>query len=132
VVLRNTENSAIHFSPGDKAWIDVTFYANRSCEKLAVVLTVLDQGLGEVFNTSSERLGVPSISLKEGQSCTVTFGLEMHLAIGTFHLGIYLYRYDLQREYDKALPAATFFMESDIDVRGTANLYPSVTNCEMH
>jgi hypothetical protein len=132
VVLRAKSGRAVHFRPGDKAWIDVTFYANRSCEKLAVVLTVLDEGLGEAFNTSSERLGIPSITLKEGQSCTVTFELDMHLAIGTFHVGIYLYRYDLQREYDKALPAATFFMESDIDVRGSANLYPRVTACKTH
>lgn len=132
VILRNTEGSAVHFRPGDKVWIDVTFYANRSCEKLAVVLSVLDEGLGEAFNTSSERLGVPSVNLNEGQSCTVTFELEMHLAIGTFHVGIYLYRYDIQREYDRALPAATFFMESEIDVRGSANLYPRVTTCETH
>ena len=55
----------------------------------------------------------------------------LHLAVGTFHFGIYLYRYDLQQEYDRALPAATFFVESDVDVRGTANLYPRVIACKV-
>jgi ABC-type polysaccharide/polyol phosphate transport system ATPase subunit len=131
VTVRGREGRVVRFRPGDKAWVDVTFRANRSCEHVAVVVSVLDEGLSEAFNTSSERLGTPSISLKEGQSCTMTFELDMHLAVGTFHVGIYLYRYDLQREYDRALPAATFFIESDIDVRGSANLYPRVTACEI-
>ena len=132
VLLRGTNGSAVHFKPGDKAWVDVTFHANRSCEKVAVVLQVLDEGLGDVFNTSSERLGNRSISLEKGQSCTMTFELDMHLAVGTFHVGIYLYRYDIQREYDRVLPAATFFVESDVDVRGSANLYPRVTACAIN
>lgn len=130
VILRGSNGSAVRFEPGDKAWVDVTFHAKRSCEKVTVILNVLDERLGDVFNTSSEGLGAPSISLQEGQSCTLTFELDMHLAVGTFHIGIYLYRYDHQREYDRALPAATFFVESDVDVRGSANLYPRVIACE--
>ncbi|MCI0561964.1 MAG: hypothetical protein MN733_26045, partial [Nitrososphaera sp.] len=105
---------------------DVAFHANRSCEHISVALQVLDEGLGDVFNTSSERLGNRSISLEKGRTCTMTFELDMHLAVGTFHIGVWLYRYDLQRELDKVLPAATFFVESDVDVRGSANLYPKV------
>jgi hypothetical protein len=91
----------------------------------------LDKGLANIFDTSSERLGSPPISLLPGQSCTVNFDLQMHLAIGTFHLGVYLYRYDLQREYDRALPAATFFVDGDRDVRGAANLYPAVRSIQF-
>lgn len=131
VSLRGPHGRSMRFGPGDKAWVDVTFRANRSCEHVAVILSVLDEGLSEAFNTSSERLGTQSINLEEGQSCTVTFELDMHLAIGTFHVAVYLYRYDLEREYDKALPAATFFVESDVDVRGSANLYPRVTASEV-
>lgn len=126
VIVRGSDGSCVHFRPGDKSWVDVAFHANRSCEHISVVLQVLDEGLGDVFNTSSERLGNRSISLEKGQTCTMTFELDMHLAVGTFHVGVYLYRYDLEREFDRALPAATFFMESEIDVRGGANLYPRV------
>jgi lipopolysaccharide transport system ATP-binding protein len=129
VTVRGNEGRTVRFRPGDKAWIDITFTANQRCEHVAVVLSILDEGLGEAFNTSSERLRAPSVNLEQGQSCTITFELDMHLAVGTFHVAVYLYRYDLQREYDRALPAATFFMESDVDVRGAANLYPRVTAC---
>lgn len=126
VILRGPNGTAVHFKPGEKAWIDVTIHANQSCEKIAIVLQVLDEGLGDVFNTSNERLGNQSISLKKGQKCALTFELDMHLANGTFHVGVYLYQYDLQREIDKVLPAATFFVASEVDVRGGANLYPKV------
>jgi lipopolysaccharide transport system ATP-binding protein len=126
VILRASTGSAVRFSPGEKAWIDVTFQADRASEKVAVVLQVLDEGLADVFNTSSERLGHRSISLEKGQTCTMTFELAMHLANGTFHVGVYLYQYDRQRELDKVLPAATFFVGSEVDVRGSANLYPKL------
>lgn len=132
VVLRGKEGRVTHFRPGEKAWIDVTFRANQPSEQIAVVVSILDDGMSDVFNTSSERLGTPSISLREGQACTMTFELDMHLAVGTFHVGIYLYDYHIQREYDRALPAATFFIESNIDVRGAANLYPAVVGFEIH
>lgn len=126
IALCGTEGATVHFRPGEKAWVDVTFKANCACEKVAVVIQVLDEGLGDMFNTSNERLGNRPISLEAGQTCTVTFELDMHLANGTFHFGVYLYQYDLQREFDRALPAATFFVDSEIDVRGAANLYPRV------
>jgi lipopolysaccharide transport system ATP-binding protein len=131
VALRNTGGEGVHFKAGEKVWVDVTFYANRACAKVAVVLDVLDQRLGEVFNTSSERLGSPPVSLEKGQTCSMTFELDLHLANGTFHVGLYLYRYDLQREYDRVIPAGTFFVESEIDVRGGANLYPRVVSTKV-
>jgi lipopolysaccharide transport system ATP-binding protein len=131
VEMRGSNGSTVHFKPGERAWVDITFHANQPCKHVAVVLQVIDEGFADVFNTSSERLGTSSISLEQGQSCTLTFGLNMHLANGTFHVAVYLYRYDLEREYDKALPAITFFVESDIDVRGSANLYPFVGECHI-
>jgi lipopolysaccharide transport system ATP-binding protein len=126
VTLRNGGGGTVQFSPGEKAWVDVTFQANTSCHDIAVVLQVLDDGLGSVFHTSSERLGHAPVSLEKGQRCTLTFELDLHLANGTFHVGTYLFQYDVQRELDRVLPAATFFVESDVDVRGSANLYPKV------
>ena len=43
-----------------------------------------------------------------------------------YQVGAALYRYDIQREYDRWFPAATLFVASDQDVRGIANLYPKV------
>jgi lipopolysaccharide transport system ATP-binding protein len=126
VSLRGDNGTAVRFSPGNKAWIDVAIEAARPSQKVAVIIQVLDEGLNEVFNTSSERLGHGPFDLAQGQVGTVTFELDMHLSIGTFHVGVYLHRYDIQRELDRILPAATFFVGSEVDVRGGANLYPKV------
>jgi lipopolysaccharide transport system ATP-binding protein len=131
VVLRGSNGEAVQFRPGEKVWVDTTFQADEACSNVAVVLQVLDQQLTDVFNTSSERLGHAPISLEAGQSCTLTFELDLHLTNGTFHLGVYLHRYDLQRELDRVVPAATFFVESDVDVRGGANLYPKVISVNV-
>jgi len=126
VAMRNATGSTVRFKPGEKVWVDVTSHANEACKNVAVVVQVLDEQLGDVFNTSNERLGHPPIALEKGQSCSVTFELDLHLTNGTFHVGVYLYQYEVQREFDKILPAVTFFVESDVDVRGGANLYPKV------
>ncbi|MGH8770438.1 MAG: ABC transporter ATP-binding protein [Burkholderiales bacterium] len=131
VALCRNGQPAVRFHSGDDASVRVTFTARRTAERVAVVIAVLNEGLEDVFNTSSERLGCPPVSLLVGQSCSVTFDLKMHLAVGTFHLGVYLYRYDLERAFDRALPAATFFVDADRDVRGAANLYPIVRAVEF-
>ena len=129
VVLRGAAGQSVRFHPGEPAWVDVTFRAQRACERVAVVLSVLDEGLEEAFNTSSERLGTAPVDLAAGAACTMTFELAMHLANGSFHVAVYLHRYDIQLEFDKVIPAATFFVDSEVDVRGSANLYPRVTAC---
>jgi lipopolysaccharide transport system ATP-binding protein len=131
MTLRNASGSAVRFKPGEQVWVDVVFKANEDVRNVAVVLQVLDDHLGDVFNTSSERLAHGSINLSRGQSCSLTFELDLHLTSGTFHVGVYLYKYDVQRELDRVLPAATFFVESDLDVRGGANLYPRVVSTRI-
>jgi lipopolysaccharide transport system ATP-binding protein len=131
VILRDRDGPAVRFGPGDKAWVDVTFRASRTCPEISVILEVLDEGLGRVCNTSSERLGHPPIDLEPGQACTLTFELDMHLANGTFHVSVQLYRHDHRYEYDRVAPAATFFVASNADVRGSANLYPKVVGSSL-
>jgi lipopolysaccharide transport system ATP-binding protein len=124
VHLLQDGKETVHIRAGSTATVSVTFKARRRVERVATVIDVLDDGLGIAFNTSSERLGAVPVNLVAGEECTVTFELQMHLGAGTYHIGVYLYRYDLDREFDRALPAATFFVETDRDVRGAANLYP--------
>ena len=126
VRLERSGVPAIRFRAGDDASVSVRLTALRPVQRVAVVLAVLDEGLEIIFDTSDQRLGSPPVDLLEGESYSVTFDLKMHLAAGTFHLAAYLYRYDLQKELDRMLPAGTFFVATDRDVRGAANLYPTV------
>jgi lipopolysaccharide transport system ATP-binding protein len=114
------------FAAGSKVRVKVALEATAAVEKVAVVLDVLDSAFHEVFNTSSERLGHSPVSLTLGQRAECEFELNLHLGAGTYYLGVYLYRYDTQREYDHVFPATSFVVTNDRDTRGAANLYPAV------
>jgi lipopolysaccharide transport system ATP-binding protein len=112
------------FIAGQPARISVSVEALARAEKVAVVLDVFNTDFYEVFNTSSERLGQEPLSLDPGQRAECTFDVELNLGPGTYYLGVYLYRYDIQREYDHVFPATSFVVTSDRDTRGAANLFP--------
>ena len=121
-----TDGQTGRFAAGQTARINVNIDAVATTEKVAVVIDVFNTEFYEVFNTSSERLGHPPISLEAGQSAECTFDVELNLGPGTYYLGVYLYRYDIEREYDHVFPATSFVVTSDRDTRGPANLYPAV------
>jgi lipopolysaccharide transport system ATP-binding protein len=126
VVVRDQRGPRADFDAGEKAWIDVTVRAIRASRRVAVVLMVFDQRYYEIFNTSTERLGEQPVDMQPGEERTVTFEVSLHLAAGSFHVGISLYRYDISHLYDQLVPASTVLIRSPADVKGAVNLYPSV------
>lgn len=122
---------AVEVAPGERVTVDVTVEADTPAKRLALVLFLTDDDHYEVFNTSTERLGHGTFSLEPGESYRCTFELDMHLPQGTFHVGALIYRYDIQQEYDRWAPGATFFVNSPVDVRGAANLYPRLASHEL-
>ena len=114
------------FVAGSRARIDVEFQASEPSEKLAVVLDIRGDDSYELFNTSSQRLGHPPIDLGTGETGRYSFDVDLNLADGTYHLGVYVYRYDVEQLYDHVFPAASFVVASDRDTKGPANLYPRV------
>jgi lipopolysaccharide transport system ATP-binding protein len=126
VTVRDEAGESLRFTSGQRVWIEVEGQACRRCEKLAVVIDCVDEEQYEVFNTSTERLGETPLTLEEGESFAVTFEVKLNLVPGTFQLGVHLYRYEVQKNYDTWMPAVTFYVTSPIDVRGVANLEPRV------
>ena len=124
--ITGVDGQSGRFAAGQKARVSVTIDAVAAVEKVAVVLDVFNSEFYEVFNTSSERLGAPPLTLDVGDRAVCDFEVEMNLGPGTYYLGIYLYRYDIEREYDHVFPATSFVVTSDRDTRGAANLYPAV------
>jgi lipopolysaccharide transport system ATP-binding protein len=114
------------FPAGSKAHVRVTVEATAPAEKLAVVIQLFNTDFYDIFNTSSERLGHPPLTLEAGQRAECDFELDLNLGPGTYYLGVYLYRYDAEREYDHIFPATSFVVTTDRDTRGSANLYPVV------
>jgi lipopolysaccharide transport system ATP-binding protein len=119
---------AVQFRSGDRMLAEIEVCARRPTEKLAVVVQVLDEEMYDVFNTSTQRLGQAAFSLAAGERFVVRFALTLHLAPGSYHFGVYLYRYDIQKNFDTRIPAQTFFVHSEIDVRGAANLEPVIVH----
>lgn len=116
----------VDFTSGDKARVIIKLQALKRVEKVACVLYVLDDKYYEVFNTSTERLGEPALTLESGESYSYEFELDLHLAVGSFHLCAMLFRYDISEQYDAIQPAVTLLVSSPTDVRGAVNLYPRV------
>jgi len=130
LTVRGSAGEATAFRSGDVAWVDVEIAARSSCHRLSVTLYVQDESSVGVFNTSTERLGMGTFDLQAGQAFHCSIQLDLHLAPGTFYLGAAVVRYDIQREYDRWLPAATLLISADKDVRGIANLDPKVVRFE--
>jgi lipopolysaccharide transport system ATP-binding protein len=127
VALRDDAGAdAVQFDAGQRMVAEVEVTARRPAERLAVVIECRDEEMYEVFNTSTQRLGAETVDLAAGEKFTVRFALRLHLAPGTYHVGVYVYRYDIQRNYDTLSPAKTFYVRSLVDVRGVAHLEPEV------
>jgi lipopolysaccharide transport system ATP-binding protein len=131
VTVRNHEGECVRFESGQKAWVDIELSARKPCRKLSVSLYLGDPDGQLIFNTSLARLGYAEFDLEPGQVFRCTFELELNLAVGTFHVGSLIFRYDNETEYDRWLQAATIFVSASQDVRGFVNCFPKVLKQEI-
>jgi lipopolysaccharide transport system ATP-binding protein len=130
VEMRGPSGDALRFEACQDVAIDVQVEARVRAEKLAVVIECFDEEQYTVFNTSTERLGREPFAIEAGESFVTSFALKLNLAPGTYQLAVYLYRYDIQRNYDTKMPAATFYVTSATDVKGVAHVQPRVVRFE--
>jgi lipopolysaccharide transport system ATP-binding protein len=127
VVVRRDAGPEVRFRSGDHVWVDVDVISDVPAKGLVVGLKAQDENYYPVFDTSSERLGCAPLSLGSGEPLRLTFELDLHFANGTFHLGAWVYGYDVQRMHDESEIAATLFVTADGATRGVVNLHPKVT-----
>jgi ABC-type multidrug transport system ATPase subunit len=125
--FRGQNGEELQFESGQRAIFDIDVTATVACEKLSVSLAVIDDNQYRIFDTSTERLNHGSFSLREGETKKISFELYLHLAQGTYYVGCYIYRYDVEKIYDALTPAVTIYVRSDRDARGVVNLYPEAT-----
>jgi ABC-type polysaccharide/polyol phosphate transport system ATPase subunit len=126
VRVRGRAGEQSTFESGETVWVDIEVSAREALDRLAVVIWLVDQTDYEIFNTSTERLGLPTISLKPGQVYRCTYELTLNIAHGSVGLNVAVHRYDLQKNYDRKMPAATLFVGSSLSVRGAVNCFPKV------
>ncbi len=129
--IRGEDGPKVRFEPGDDAWVDVEVTATRPCRGLTLTIYIKSDNGYDVFHTSTERLCHRAFALEAGETFQCSFRITLHLALGAYHFGAHVCRYDADRMYDHAFPLGSIFVASDVDVRGIANLYPEVSFSEQ-
>src|SRR5271154_1384928 len=132
VSVRNEHGECARFRSGEKAWIDVELTARANCRNLSLSIYITDSEYRSVFDTSTERLGHGNFALEEGDVYTCTFELNLNMASGIFHPAVLVYSYNTQTEHDRWAPAATIYVSSEDDVRGTVHFFPKVIQQGIH
>jgi lipopolysaccharide transport system ATP-binding protein len=130
VRVRGRDGEQSTFESGQTAWVDVEVTAREAVNKLAVVIWFADETDHIIFHTSTERLGFAPFSLQPGGTYRCSFELSLNIANGTFHLFSEIYRYDLQKSYDRYDPASTVFIGSTTAVGGSVNCFPRLIENE--
>ncbi len=131
ITTRNQDGECQNFKAGDKAWVEVEVTARRRCQKLSVSLAIADSTDFMVCETSMERLGCGTFNVEAGETFRCTFELTLNLMGGVFRISSLIYRYDISKEYDRWLRAATLIVAYDHDVRGAANCFPRIVAREL-
>jgi homopolymeric O-antigen transport system ATP-binding protein len=131
VSVHDGNRSGVEFESGGKFYITVEAHARTPHDDLSVVIAIVDDHQYPVFDTCSARLGAGSITLGRNETLKCTFELDLSLAAGTFHVNAFLYRYVTQKNYDRWLSAATFFVTGTPEVRGVVTLHPRLLAFEI-
>lgn len=131
VQIGGVDGERLNFQTGERAWVEIRIKARRPVNNLSCDLYMLDSKYYPVFSTSSDRLGEPVMNLVAGETTRIRFEVSLHLAIGEFLLCATLYRYDINKVFDKIEPVATLFINSPVDVQDVVNLYPTVARMSV-
>jgi lipopolysaccharide transport system ATP-binding protein len=131
VAIRGEFGECSRFKSGQKAWIDLEVTARARCTNIALAIFLKTDEYQDIFSTSTERLGVPSFSLDEGEVYRATFELSLNMASGIYHLAVLVFRYDTRTRYDSWESAATVYLNSDEDVGGPVHCFPKVTRHQV-
>ncbi len=131
VRVGNGAGESVRFVSGDTVHVTIEARAHRRHDDVSVVVQVVDDRNYPLFDTCTDRLGQPALTLEPGEQVTCTFELQLGLAEGTFHVNAYLFRYTTNQAYDRWSTAATFFVAGPAAVRGPVNLRPALKGCHV-
>jgi lipopolysaccharide transport system ATP-binding protein len=127
LTLADANGPRLNFSAGERMEVEINLRANKSVQNISCVLYIKDRQHYTIFNISPDRLGYDFLSLEGGETCTYRFSLQLDLAPGAFHACVSLLEHRTSNSLDVVEPAATFLVDSPVEVGGAAHLYPSVT-----
>jgi len=129
VTVRRAQGGGGQFAPGEVAFVDVVIAAREDVDNVTTVIQIVDDNFYPIFDTDTTRLSGDVSSLRAGEELEATFALDLHLAAGTYHINAYAHEYVTNKAFSTWRSAATFFVGETRTVKGTANLYPTLTRC---
>ena len=132
VKIRGCDGPTLAFKSGEKMWVDVKLRARRKTPSLSCYLFMRDGAFYQIFNISSDRLGAGLLTLEPGEERLLSFELNLHLASGTFHVGLLLHRIDTDQWFEGIDPAASISVNSPVEVGLAVNLYPTLATGPAH
>ena len=125
VALKRGDSDCVQFESGERARLEIEAVAQKSVKRVAVVTHLVDENAYPLFSTSTERLGYEPYDLDAGDTLRCAFEFEFHMAYGTFHLAVELFRYDVDSSLDAWRPAVSFFVGSKLaGSRGAVDCKP--------
>ncbi len=128
VSINGASGPKLDFRAGEKMWVEVKMRARRLTEHLACMVYIRDASYYQIFNISSDRLGRGLLRLEPGDEYTCNFELELNLASGTYHVCTLLQQHDTGKWFENIEPVASIMVTSPVEVGGSANLYPRLTD----
>ena len=126
MVLKDGQQES-RLNAGDKVIVHMEVHSEIDCDDMALHIYMIDNTDLQIFHAYLELLDSGGFSIRKGESKDFMVELSMHLASGTYQLGILLVNlHDVSKIYDHKFPAAKLHIESHDAVRCVANLYPRI------
>ena len=113
------------FRSGESFKLECVFQALEVLSNLGIAIWVRNLNGDQVFNISSQRMNVPTVSVNRGQRFGCSFTLVANLCAGSYTIGVLVRRYDLDLTYLLIEPLERIEVVDSDNCGGTAWLSPS-------
>lgn len=112
---------------GETVYIKVTFQCFEEVHAPIFACTMYGDNGEEVYDTTTQLLGVTTPNYQAGDWATITYKLDIHLLDGTYSVAVDMAYADLSCYYDFVADAINFTVVGAKTARGVANLRAGVS-----
>jgi LEA14-like dessication related protein len=131
-ILHDTRSgSGAHFREGESATVRVTLRSRIESRSLAVDVYLKDERTYEIAEIYLDMLAGRTLSVEPSSRTVLEFRIHLNLSPGSYNVGCVVRNPELQVEYDRRFPVASFFISGSRSARGAANLFPQLIKNEI-
>jgi len=123
IIVRGESGPQTVFRPGERIYIDIVARAVRPTRRLEINYRLFDHAYYELFSVSTEKLGLPALSLEPGERIAATVSIALHCLGGTYQLVVSAWRQDLLVMTDTVMNAGQIYIQTTLGNHGIVNPY---------